>query len=149
MKRAEALSPLSRDHHKALYQALQLKRADETGATEALRGVIEFFDTHGALHFRIEEELLLPRFVHDGGADPADDAIVRVLTDHVWIRARIVALREAANVDIDELRELGERLDDHVRHEERSLFPAIEKALSPDQLAKLGRSIAIAEDESG
>jgi hemerythrin-like domain-containing protein len=145
MKRNEALTPLSHDHHQALFQAMQLKRADEAGAREAVRAMVEFFDGHGALHFRVEEEVLLPAYVRDGGADPADPAIARVLTDHVWIRARVAALRDAAETPVADVRELGARLDAHVRHEERVLFPAIEAALSPDQLAALGRAVAVAE----
>ena len=137
MKRDPALTPLSHDHHQALHQALKLKRADESNVREALRGMVEFFEGHGSLHFRAEEEVLLPAYVRHGGADPADDAIVRVLTDHVWIRARVAALRDAADPPVDDVRELGERLDAHVRHEERVLFPAIEAALSADQLEAL------------
>jgi len=147
MKRDESLTPLSRDHHQALHQALKLKRADESSAAEALRGMVEFFDAHGALHFRVEEEVLLPAYVRDGGADATEEAIARVLTDHVWIRARIGALRESPDAPVEELRELGRRLDDHVRHEERVLFPAIEAALTTEQLERLGRAVAAAERE--
>lgn len=145
MKRDKALTPLSRDHHQALSRALALKRADQSNVAEALRDMIEFFDAHGALHFRVEEEVLLPLYVRDGGADPRDEAIARVLTDHVWIRARIAALRDAREECVEDVRALGERLDAHVRHEERVLFPAIEQALSPEQLERLGRAVAAAE----
>jgi hemerythrin-like domain-containing protein len=145
LERSEALAPLSRDHHQALYRALKLKRADESSAGDALREMIEFFDDHGALHFRVEEDVLLPLYVRDAGADPDDEAIVRVLTDHVWIRARIAALREAGAPSVAELRELGQRLEAHVRHEERVLFPAIELALSAERLAALGRAVEDAE----
>ena len=145
MKRDESLASLSRDHHQALARALKLKRADDASAAEALREMAEFFDAHGALHFRVEEEVLLPGYVRDAGADPNDDQIVRVLTDHVWIRARIAALRESTAPPPAELRELGQRLDDHVRHEERALFPAIEQALSAEQLAALGQAVDAAE----
>jgi iron-sulfur cluster repair protein YtfE (RIC family) len=47
-----------------------------------------------------------------------------------------------------ELRELGERLNDHVRHEEHVLFPAIERALSGEQLVRLGQSVGDAERET-
>jgi hemerythrin-like domain-containing protein len=149
MKRDDALAPLSRDHHQALYQAVQLKRADEAGAVAAVRAMVEFFDGHGALHFRVEEDVLLPAYVRDGGADPSDEAIVRVLTDHVWIRARIASLRGAGDLPLEDVRELGERLDDHVRHEERVLFPAIEAALSAEQLSALGRAVTAAERTPG
>jgi hemerythrin-like domain-containing protein len=145
VKRHASLIPLSRDHHQALHRALKLKRADEASAADALRDVVEFFDGHGALHFRVEEEVLFPLYVRDGGADPTDEAIVRPLTDHVWIRARIAALREASAPTVTELHELGERLDDHIRYEERVLFPAIQEALTAEQLAELGRAVAAAE----
>jgi hemerythrin-like domain-containing protein len=145
MKRDEALTPLSREHHHALHQALRLKRADESTAAEALRNMVAFFDTEAALHFRVEEEVLLPAYVRDGGADAGDEAIARVLTDHVWIRARIAALRDAGEPTVEDVQELGRRLDDHVRHEERVLFPAIEEALSAEQLDRLGRAVAAAE----
>ena len=148
MKRDKALTPLSRDHHQALHQALLLKRADDAEAGDALLGMVEFFDAHGALHFRVEEEVLLPTYVRHAGVGATDEAITRVLTDHVWIRARIASLREAAEVSGADVRELGERLDDHVRHEERVLFPAIEAALSAEQLESLGRAVAAAEGHS-
>jgi hemerythrin-like domain-containing protein len=145
MKRHDALRPLSRDHHQALHRALKLKRADDAGAAEAVRDMVEFFDAHGAVHFQVEEQVLLPLYVRDGDADPTDEVIARVLTDHIWIRARIAALREASVVPVDELHELGRRLDDHIRHEERVLFPAIERALSEDELAGLASAVAAAE----
>ncbi|MGZ5324611.1 MAG: hemerythrin domain-containing protein, partial [Solirubrobacterales bacterium] len=77
--------------------------------------------------------------------DPAGEAIVRVLTDHVWIRARIAALREAGDPSVAELRELGERLDAHVRHEERVLFPEIALALAPEPRESLAAAVAAAE----
>lgn len=146
MKRDEALAPLSRDHHQALYQALQLKRVGDSNVIDAVRGMIEFFDAHGALHFRVEEEVLIPTFVREGGGDPADESIVKVLTDHVWIRARVQALRGAPEVSVEDARELGKRLDEHVRHEERVLFPAIEEALSGEQLTSLAAAMESAEE---
>jgi iron-sulfur cluster repair protein YtfE (RIC family) len=44
-----------------------------------------------------------------------------------------------------QLRELGARLHDHVRHEERVLFPEIEQALNPEELSELANRIAAAE----
>lgn len=145
MKRDEALTPLSHDHHQALFRALQLKRCEADDAAAAVAGMIEFFDDHGSRHFRVEEDVLLPGYVRHGGVDSDDEAIARVLTDHVWIRAKVEELRAADRISVDAAHELGERLDEHVRHEERVLFPAIEAALSSEQLAQLGRAVAAAE----
>jgi hypothetical protein len=143
VKRDPALSPLSHDHHQALFQAMRMKRAGEEDRDEVIAGVLEFWSGHGALHFRIEEEVLLPAFARH--EPPDDERVVRVLVDHVWIRERMGRLESGASVA--ELRALGERLDDHVRHEERVLFPAIEAALDADELAALGALVADAERE--
>jgi hypothetical protein len=142
MKRDPGLAELSRDHHQALYRAMRMKRATEGDLTEVRADVLAFWADHGAKHFRIEEEILLPAFA--AAADPGDDAVVRVLVDHVWIRERIARL--AANeLDLAGLHDLGDRLEGHVRHEERVLFPLIEAALVPAALEGLGRRIAEAE----
>ena len=142
MKRTAALTPLSHDHHQALFQAQQLRRATDQNVAEVRDGVLAFWAGDGAKHFRIEEEVLLPAFAAAG--DPGDDAVVTVLVDHVWIRERMERLAEEA-LDLVGVHELGERLTAHVRHEERVLFPLIEETLDPESLAALGRRVADAE----
>ena len=142
MRRDPALVDLSHDHHQALYQAMLMQRASAEDLAEVRAGVLAFWDQQGAKHFRIEEEVLLPAFAAAG--DPLDDAVVTVLTDHVWIRERMNRLA-ADGLDLDGVRELGARLSAHVRHEERVLFPLIERTLEADALAALGGRIAAAE----
>ena len=142
MKRSEALRPLSHDHHQGLFAALQLKRARPETAASARQAFIDFFEREGARHFRVEEELLLPAYARHAESD--EPAIVRVLTDHVELR-RGQDLQAGADPDLGALRELGERLERHIRFEERELFPMIEKALPPDELERLAAAIERAE----
>ena len=143
MKRSEALRPLSHQHHQGLFAALQLKRARPETAAEARLAFIDFFEREGAGHFRIEEELLLPAFARHAEFD--EPAIVRVLADHVDLRRRGQDLQAGADVGVEALRELGERLERHIRFEERVLFPMIEEALPPDELERLAAAIERAE----
>jgi hemerythrin-like domain-containing protein len=140
VKRDPALVPISHDHHQALYQAMRMRRATDEDRDEVVAGVLEFWRDHGAEHFRIEEELLLPALARH--VTPDDERIVRVLVDHVWIRERMNRLQGGGEAD---LQELGERLDAHVRHEERVLFLLIETALSTAELSELGQRVADAE----
>jgi hemerythrin-like domain-containing protein len=135
VKRSDALSPLSRQHHQGLAAALKLKRADAAAAAEARAAFVDFWEREGRDHFRIEEELLLPTFARHGEHD--HPAVVRVLVEHVDLRRRGEDVAAAADPDPDELHELGERLERHIRHEERVLFPLIEAALPTDELARL------------
>jgi hemerythrin-like domain-containing protein len=143
VKRSEALRQLSRDHHRALEVALKLKRAGAAGCDEVARRFLEFWREHGAAHFRVEEDVLLPDVAAE--IDPADERVVRVLTDHVEIRRRANEIESAAKADTARLNELGEMLDNHVRHEERVLFPLIEERLSAEALSALADRVDAAE----
>lgn len=135
MKRSDALAPLSRQHHQGLFAALKLKRADAAAAAEARAAFVEFWEREGRDHFRVEEELLLPAYARHGDHD--HPAVVRVLVEHVDLRRRGEDVAASTELDPGELRELGERLERHIRHEERVLFPLIEAALPEDELARL------------
>ena len=143
MERDESLPSLSRDHHHALAVASWLTRAGRSDAEAAANGFLEFWRDDGARHFRIEEELLLSDFARY--ADPTDERVVRVLTDHVEIRRRAADLETAATADAEKVNELGELLEDHVHHEERVLFPMIEEALPAGALSELAARIEEAE----
>lgn len=66
MKRHPALVPLSRDHHHALVIAQRLRRATVETATEVARAFLSHWDAEEKLHFRLEEELLLPAYAAHG-----------------------------------------------------------------------------------
>jgi hemerythrin-like domain-containing protein len=140
MKRHEALEQLSRDHHQALFQAMRLKRAEEDDASDVLGDFLDFWFGVGYLHFRAEEEVLLPAY--SAYADASRDEVVRVLVDHVEIRREAHELGGlTSDPPPERLHKLGERLDAHVRHEERVLFPLIEDALPDDELARVARGV--------
>lgn len=142
MKRAEALQPLSRDHLKSLLAAKRLRNA--TDAAAAAQDFLKFWQAEGRCHFRVEEEVLLPGWALHCAVNRV--AVARMLEEHLAIRRG--ALRAAAEeASLEELRELGRLLDDHVRFEERELFPMVEEALTPEDLGRL--ALAIEEAEEG
>jgi iron-sulfur cluster repair protein YtfE (RIC family) len=140
MKRHAALQPLSRDHHVALVAAQRLRRATPETAIDARAHFLAFWHEHGARHFRVEEDVLLPRFA--AHADPDTAAIARMLMDHVRIRAKALAVETAS---VDELHALGKELAAHVRLEERQVFPLIEASLSEAAAAELVAAVQAAE----
>ena len=141
MKRHAALQPLSRDHHVALVAAQRLRRATDANAAEAREQFLAFWHEHGARHFRVEEDVLLPLFARHG--DPNDARIARMLVDHVRIRAQVLGLE--GDVEIGALHTLGADLAAHVRLEEREVFPLIEATLSEDAAAELVAAVQRAE----
>jgi len=139
VKRSAALAALSRDHHQALVVAQQLRRVDAGGRAQARMRFLSFWTEHGERHFRLEEEILLPGYARYG--DARHPLVQRVLVDHVAIRVRAGGLAADPDVDVEALRELGERLAAHVRLEERELFPMIEEVMPPDELRALAEAL--------
>lgn len=140
MKRAEALRPLSREHLQALLAAKKLREADD--AEQGGRDFLEFWQGDGRRHFRVEEEVLLPAWALHAEVDRA--GVRRMLDEHLRIRREALRL-EAGAVPLGDVRELGQLLHDHVRFEERELFPAIEDALDANALDRLAAEIERAE----
>lgn len=139
IKRHESLQPLSRHHMVALHLALKLSRAgtDKSQLTneELKQEVQTFWVPDGRDHFREEEEILLTAFAKYAAIDRKE--VIDMLLEHVQIRALIDTILNMEEIDTSVLHELGEILEDHVRKEERIVFPMIEKALPEKVLVEL------------
>jgi quercetin dioxygenase-like cupin family protein len=129
MKRHPALVGLSHDHHHALVEARRLRRAAaaEDDPAPAARAFGRFFAAVTVPHFREEEELLFP-LVAD--AEEARPLLVQALLDHQQLHALAAALDGPEDEPRTTMDELGRRLDEHVRLEERELFPLIERLVA-------------------
>lgn len=141
MKRDEALHPLSREHLSALLAARELREADDL--EQATRAFLDFWRSDGERHLRLEEEVLLPTWATQVEVDEA--GVRRMLDEHLAIRREALRL-ESGEASLEEARELGKLLHDHVRFEERQLFPLIEEALDADSLGRLAEAIEAAEE---
>jgi mannose-6-phosphate isomerase-like protein (cupin superfamily) len=131
MKRHPALVALSHDHHHALVEARRLrhKAASDEDPAAAASAFHRFYAGVTVPHFREEEERLFPLVVD---AEEAQPLIVQALLDHQRLHALAAALDDQADPRTS-MRELGQRLEAHVRLEERELFPLIER-LAPVEL---------------
>jgi hemerythrin-like domain-containing protein len=134
-----ALISLSHEHHKALSVARQLRRVTPESADSVREATLGFWLQHQAAHLRAEEELLLPAYAKHG--DPRHPLVAAVLCDHVDIRWRMNALSEDDCVALTALVELGALLAEHVRLEERRLFPLIEASVPDEDLANLAATL--------
>lgn len=132
IKRSEQLAPLSRDHHEALLLVWKIRQGikNETPVQEIAAYVHWFWNNHLHLHFSQEENLLLPHL-------PESDEMAKQLKEeHQLIREMVVA-----HPDISSLTLLADKMNDHIRFEERKLFPHIERKLSADQLNSIYKQL--------
>ena len=132
MKHDPRLIGLSSDHHQALVLARHLTEEQrgwtpEDGATLCARFVLELEP-----HFRVEEDVLIPALRRAGATRLVD----RIVLDHAFLRAGVEAARAG---DATAARAFGDRLRDHVRFEEREVFPACSTTLSDDVLDEVAR----------
>jgi tellurite methyltransferase len=140
VKRDQALTALSRDHHHALVMAQSLKRdaparLRQTWPLDDASMVAEVqrrFERELEPHFVVEEEVLLVR-----SADSELEALAqRVRDDHAALRSMAAALCPGDGLD-DALHRWAMRLEAHVRFEEREWFVALERVLGSETLATL------------
>lgn len=126
MKRHKALEPFSRDHNTGLILARSLLLGRE-GAEQAAR---EAWESELKDHFDEEERLLGPLL------DPA--LLERLVAEHRQIAQQLDNLPAS-------MAELGAALLDHIRWEERELFPWIEVHATEQQLADVEREANLLE----
>jgi len=147
MKRHPGLHPLSEHHHHVLVRALGIRRAEELPEAERSEAVrragetfVRFWKASGRLHFREEEEILLPAYARHARLDESPQ-IMRMLAEHALIRAKVEQLEKALEpgqpVEAEVLA-LGRLVQAHVRLEEDEIFPHIEAVLEEQELTALG-----------
>ncbi|KIC95484.1 hemerythrin domain-containing protein [Flavihumibacter solisilvae] len=134
MKRNENIVPLSRDHHDGLLFCWKIRQGIKYGVSiERIQAYVKYFwDNHLEQHFEEEETLLF--------AGLQDKLVNQAVAEHGKLKRLIdVVVSPAAHPA--QLITLANTLDDHIRFEERVLFPHLEKVLSGDRLADLGKQL--------
>lgn len=132
MKRHLALEPFSRDHNDGLILARHL----DLHGSAALAEFRAAWDAELRDHFEEEERLLGPLC--------RASEFAQMSQEHREIRALGVEAQ-----DDDAARELGRRLHDHIRWEERVLFVAIEGRATESELAALASALEPLETRRG
>ena len=151
MKRHSAIVPLSHDHHHALILAQAIKKnAVKSGLgaksiEEKVKATIIVYNTELIPHFSHEEVLLFP--IALGKDEELDKMIQDMIEEHDKIRNSIESLNNG-NVE-ENLDEFGKLLENHVRTEERILFPKIEKIVGEEELNFLNGQIIAVKDGCG
>lgn len=126
-KRAAELVCLSHEHHHALVFCVRLKKAPKVSVEIIQNYVRYFWENHILLHFENEEKYLLdliPNIKHQE----------QFLLEHNQIKQLVNQILINAETSINNALMLSEILNNHIRFEERELFPEIEKWATQSQL---------------
>jgi hemerythrin-like domain-containing protein len=144
MLRDPSLIPLSHQHQHALALCVTIDRtlrqeASAPRTSELVQKVLNTYDVELRNHFEVEERLLFPAIREHLGPTPLVDELQ---AEHRRLEALVERVRTAGEAGRPAaLAEFAVTLTAHIRREERELFEDIQKRLSPETLAELGRGI--------
>ncbi len=126
IKRAEALKPLSREHHHGLLFCWKIRQGFQNNvSTERIKSYVDWFwETHLKSHFEAEEMYVFIIL------SPENENRVRAIKEH----RRIQNLFGRSTDLIKNLNRLEEELVKHIRFEERVLFNEIQAVATAEQL---------------
>jgi hemerythrin-like domain-containing protein len=136
IKRNENISKLSKDHHFTLLFCWKIRQGLKFEVEpERIKEYVKYFWKHFMQPHFVEEETIL--FAQLKNAE-----VQRALNEHSQITEQIEALDSNTYNSAEQLSMLADTVDNHVRYEERQLFPHLEKILTAEQLDNIGRQLA-------
>lgn len=131
IKRSPYIRPLSRDHHQSLLLVWKIRQGIAKGiAAERISSYgSSFYEQALVHHFRQEQDYLFSKM-------PSEDPLTcRALSEHERLRAGFRQINNAPSYE--SLSRLAGELEDHIRFEERLLFPHIEQTLEVSILREI------------
>lgn len=133
IKRNENLVKLSKDHHVGLLFCWKLRQGVKyhIETDRMIKYVKYFWAHHFSGHFKEEEEILF--------APIKDKEVQKAMADHQKIKIFVdkISVSGMEN-EGDVLLEFADTVDEHIRFEERVLFPHLQEKLSVKQIKKIG-----------
>lgn len=125
----ETTIPLARfykEHHGLLKLSWRVRQGQEMGIDIArIRSYITYIWTSSLkLHFEIEERHIFPILGNES------ELVQRAMIEHRWIQKLILS---QSDYSFKTLNRIEERLEGHIRFEEKILFPEFQKLVSNEQ----------------
>lgn len=136
IKRSEALKPLSRDHHEGLLLCWKIRKGlkDDLDCQRIAAYVTTFFGQALQPHFTEEEQFVFTLL-------PGNEQVQTALQQHQSLKDLVNDISAYRDHCKDLLAQFADQLDQHIRFEERVLFPGIEQIAS-EGLEDVGKVIA-------
>ena len=137
MKRDTSLKTLSWEHHDGLVLTFRIERGLKYNRDPQLirTYLLHAWDTDLSHHFW-QEEQVLPAALEKSEEGAA--LLAEMVRDHKWFAGLVEQLRSRNRGWEEDLRQFAERLNAHIRFEERELFPFLEHHAGRNELNRIG-----------
>jgi iron-sulfur cluster repair protein YtfE (RIC family) len=135
-KRKESIKKFSRCHHLGLLFCWKITQGLKTGVdlNRICKYVEYFWQQHLQKHIKDEEKILFSQL--------KDRSVKKALNEHKLIAEQVQEIaNHPENNKIKSLTKLVDLVYDHIRYEERILFPHLETKLNREQLDNIGTRI--------
>ena len=142
IKRDAAIIELSKDHHFALLLIWKIREGLKKSIEpfRISRYVVHFFDTDLIQHFREEEEILFTKI-------PQENKLIQEAFQHHRDIKQLVDDMKKNPGDRTLPEKFADRLEKHIRFEERELFNYIQETISESSLKEIGSSLSSRQHE--
>ncbi len=143
IKRHPQLISLSRQHHSVLLFCWKIRQGllKEVEFGRLSHYIRHFWDKYLRVHFHEEESIL---FKAAPGA-----ACTKAIDQHIAIEQSIKAVTKSLTDQAESFSSLADMVEQHVRYEERELYPELEEQLGEALLSKVGAQLLEAEAAIG
>ena len=136
MKRNSNIIQLSRDHHYGLLFCWKIRRGLTNAISlERIRPYVHYFWQHNLEEHFSEEESLLFRNMRD-------PLCLRALEEHRNIKGLVWAIMGNGAWIRSNYTGLADLVEQHIRFEERQVFPYLEQRLTREQLSLVGAQLS-------
>ena len=142
IKRSKELVSLSKEHHEGLLFGWKIRQglANGTDKGTIARFIQWFWEADLQEHFRKEEQVLAPHLPHD------NEWVQQMFSEHEEIEALIHV--NAMIPDEDIFAQLADNITNHIRFEERVLFPYAEQVIPANELEEISRQLSQTKEKS-
>ena len=126
LKRHKALQPLSREHHHGLLLSWKIRSGfSKNIEVERIKAYADWFFEHQLIpHFNLEEAHIFSIL------EPDNELLIRAMAEHRSLKRLFSDTKDVEQ----SLHKIEEELEQHIRFEERILFPAIQLVATEKQL---------------
>ena len=137
IKRSKELVPLSKEHHEGLLFGWKIKQGLRNGTdVKTIAQFIQWFwENDLQEHFRKEEEVLAVHLPKD------NELVQQMFHEHEEIEALIHVIAMIPDEDI--FIQLADSLHNHIRFEERMLFPYAEESIPANEMQEIYQALLV------
>lgn len=136
IKRNKNIIKISQEHHGSLLFCWKIRTGLKKSVNpQRIKSYVAYFaKEHLIPHFTEEERTLF--------MPVKDEMVNRALDEHIQILQLVQQVNDLPEDDLLKvLKVLANKVEVHVRYEERELFPYLEKVLTDEQLEEIGNLI--------